>query len=74
MQSTGHEKLTFGMLIAEGLQPHIAQSDDSSVSAVREHVTLVRVEFGTGDDLGEFGELVSTRRFQIYDVFKIVVK
>ena len=43
--------LTLGVLVAESLGPHVAESDAALAAAVGKGGTVVRVELGRCDDL-----------------------
>src|SRR6218665_2446700 len=59
--------LTFGMLVAEGLRPHVAQSDCSLAAAVDEQMAFRRMELGRRY---HFRQLLHVGGFDVDNVWK----
>ena len=58
-------QLTFGVLVAESLVPHVAQSNGALAAAVDEGAALLRVELGRSDHLRQ---LLHVGWFDVHNV------
>lgn len=65
-RDAGRAALTFGVLVAQGGRPHVAEAQAALAAAVHEQVAVVRVELGRRDHLRE---VLHVGRLDVHDVW-----